>query len=125
MLYYRIGHLDSVSCVIYFTMNNFHKSNDKSRKANTLQVKEAIEALLDAYKLKGKYYSSQVVEFWPKLMGAPIASRTKKIYTRDKKLYVYLDSAPLRQELLLSKSKIIQLFEEHVGQGVIEELILR
>jgi hypothetical protein len=40
-------------------------------------------------------------------------------------LYVELTSAPLKQELTLSKEKIIAVFSEKVGKGVIEDIIFR
>ena len=56
-------------------------------------------------------------------MGNAIASRTLKVFIRDKKLYVKLSSAPLRNELSMSKSKIITLLNKDFEKTVIDEVI--
>lgn len=56
-------------------------------------------------------------------MGSPIAKRTSKIYFQENKLFVKLNSAPLKHELTMSKSKIIKMLNEDAGSNVIEEII--
>ena len=56
-------------------------------------------------------------------MGPTVANRTTKIYFRDKKLFVYLNSAPLREELFNGRDKIIKLLNEEAGTEIIEEII--
>ncbi len=101
------------------------KKYSSERNSGTISVKEGIEALLRSYKLRGKYNATKAVEMWPKIMGAPIANRTEKIYIKDQVLFVRLNSAPLKQELTLSKEKIIRLYEEQIGSGVIKDIIFR
>jgi predicted nucleic acid-binding Zn ribbon protein len=99
------------------------KPTHTSRKAEVSPLKDAINELLDAYKLKGKLNQNNIIGSWEKLMGAPIAKRTTKIYFQEKKLFVKLNSAPLKQELNLSKSKIIKMLNEDSGEIIVEEII--
>lgn len=93
------------------------------RKADTSTVGEAMRELLDAYKLKGKYEQTQLINSWERLMGAPIARRTDKVFIKDRKLYVKLSSAALKQELNLSKSKILSIFLQEFGEVIVEDII--
>lgn len=100
----------------------FEKANT-GRKANTLTLKEAIDDLLNAYKLRGKFNETYLTAHWETIMGKAIANRTSKVYVSDHKLYVQITSAPLRNELVLAKSKIIQLVNQEVGSEVIDEVV--
>jgi predicted nucleic acid-binding Zn ribbon protein len=94
------------------------------RKSNDQSLKEVIEDLLDTYKLRGKLNEVRLVESWEKIMGKMIANRTTSIYIRNKKLYVKLSSAPLREELSYGKEKIKNMLNESIGVEVITEVIL-
>ena len=39
------------------------------------------------------------------------------------KLYLQIDSAPLKKELIMAKQKMIELINKHAGKTVIQEVI--
>ena len=103
---------------------NFKKNPYKNlRTAETSTVKSAIHELLNTYKIKDKFTATQITASWGTLMGEPIARRTEKIYMKDKKLFVKLNSAPLKNELSLSKQKVISLFEKEFGEGAVQDIV--
>lgn len=89
-----------------------------------VSLKMALEKLLDVYKLKGKFNETSVVNAWPEVMGPAVASRTQKVYIKDKKLFVKVESSVIKNELSLMKTQILGKLNEHVGEVVVEELIL-
>jgi hypothetical protein len=93
------------------------------RKADTSSVGDAIRELLDTYKLKSKYEQTQLISSWERLMGTPIARRTDKIFISDRKLYVKISSAPLKQELNMSKSKILAIFLKEFGEVIVDDVV--
>jgi hypothetical protein len=93
------------------------------RRAEISPLKEAIDEMLKAYKINGKINETQVIESWGRLMGKSIESRTTDLKFRYKKLYVTLNSAPLRQELAMSKSKLIELLNKDFSEKVVEDVI--
>ena len=100
------------------------KKNEPSfRKAETSSLKEAIDELLNAYKLRGKFNETHIVSAWSRIMGPAIANRTSKIFIKNKKLYIQLNSAPLKSELSMSKSKILEILNKDVQEEVLEEVI--
>ncbi len=94
-----------------------------TRKPGTTTLKQAIDELLNTYQLRTKFNETYLVTYWEQLMGKGIASRTGKLYVKDKKLYVQIHSAPLKNELLLAKSKVIALINREMGEEVIDEVI--
>ncbi len=93
-------------------------------RGNDMTIKEAIEKMLEVYKLRRKFDETALVAAWPQLMGKAIANRTKQLYIRDRKLFVKVESSVIKNELLLMRSQIIGRMNEHVGQVVIEDLVV-
>ena len=89
-----------------------------------MTIKEAIEKMLDVYRLRRKFDETSLVAAWPELMGKAIANRTKQLYIRDKKLFIKVESSVVKNELAMMRSQIIGRMNEHVGQVVIEEVVL-
>lgn len=96
---------------------------DKNRKAQMSTVGEAMQELLNTYKLKAKFDQTQLINSWDRIMGTPIAKRTDKLFISDRKLYVKISSAPLKQELNLSKSKIMSLFMREFGEVIVDDVV--
>lgn len=92
-------------------------------RTSELSIKDAIEKLLHAYKLKSKVQEAQLVEAWERIMGKLIERHTRDLYIRNKKLYVKLDSAVVRQELTYARSKVLERVNEELGTGTVEEVV--
>jgi len=95
------------------------------RGSSEHSLKEALEQLVKTYKIEGKLNEVKLIQSWARLMGPMIAHRTESVSIRDKKLYVKLSSAPLREELSNARSKIISLLNAEAGAVVIEEIIFQ
>jgi len=85
-------------------------------------MREAIEAMLNEYKLKGKYEENRLKATWELLMGKPIARRTEKIFLKGNVLFVKLNSAPLRQELSMASEKVLEILHKEFSKSLIREV---
>ena len=95
-----------------------------SNKKNEFQsVGQAIRDLLNSYRLTSKYDEANIIESWERLVGKPIASRTKKIFIKNKVLFVEFDSPTMRHDFTLHKSEVLEVFRKEFGDGVISEII--
>lgn len=106
-------------------MNQTYRYNreNATRSVGTTTLKDAIGQLLKAYKLQTRFNETYLEAFWGRMMGPTIASRTNRIYVRDRKLHIELSSAPLRNELVNAKQKLIQLVNKDMGTDVIDDVI--
>lgn len=102
-----------------------YKNHRDGRKSDTMRVSEAMSDLLKEFKIEDKYVESQLIDSWEKVMGTPIATRTSKIYINQKVLFVHLTSAPLRQELEMSKDRVLDLLEKEMGSRVVDKVVFR
>ena len=81
------------------------RSNDKS-------LKEAIEQMLQVYKIKRRYDETSIVAHWPELVGKSVANRTKELFIHDKKLFLRIESSVIKNELMLMRTQIIGKINE-------------
>lgn len=93
------------------------------RKKEVAPLHEAFEELLKAYRLKDRFDEGQVILAWPEMMGNTVAKRTESLYVRDKKLFVKINSGPVKKELSMNRSKVLELISSRFGEDVILEVI--
>ena len=97
-------------------------SKNSARKSDTTSLKDAIDAMIDSYKLRGKYDQARLITSWETLMGKPIAKRTEKLFIKNRILFVKLNSAPLRQELTIAKAKVLEIIHRVVDKELVEDV---
>ena len=92
------------------------RTNDKS-------LKEAIEQMLQVYKIKRKYDETGIKASWPQLVGKSVANRTKEIYIHDRKLFLRIESSVIKNELILMRSQIIEKINNETNSILVEDII--
>lgn len=92
------------------------------RKSNEITLKDAIESLLNTYKLNGKLNETRLISAWDKVVGNQIARHTDDLYIKGEMLFVKLDSAALKNELSMAKTKLITSLNRVAGVNVITEI---
>ncbi|EAZ81475.1 DUF721 domain-containing protein [Algoriphagus machipongonensis] len=100
-----------------------NKFNPHTRKKESAPLESAFKDLLKAYRLEGKFQEKSLIQAWPQLVGKTIADRTTSVFIKEKKLFVKLNSGPVKKELLMNKGKVMTLIEDQFGKGVVEDLV--
>lgn len=95
------------------------------RNSNELPIKEAIDRLLKAYRLDTKMVELDAVKCWEEMMGSAVAKRTREIFINKQVLYLKMDSAALKEELMMSKSLIIARLNERMGKEIIKDVFIK
>ena len=91
----------------------------------TLSMAEAMQQFLDKSRLKSGIQTVQVEEIWAEVMGKTISKYTDKIQIIGTTLYVTTTVAPLKNELLYQKEKIIERVNEALGEKVINDVVIK
>jgi hypothetical protein len=78
--------------------------------------------MFQQYRLTGKFREKRIINSWEKIMGSSISKRTSKVFMNNNILFVELTSAPLKNDLTLSKEKIILLFEQEFGKNCLKDI---
>ena len=75
--------------------------------------------------VREKMMESRVLACWESVLGAGVAKETRKLTFRHGKLYVELNSAIVRNELLLSKQRVIALLNAEAKGEIVKDIVLR
>ena len=87
-------------------------------------IGQAIKQLLKEYHLKPKFDEASVVASWERIVGKPVAKRTKRIYIRNKVLFIELDSPAMKSDLSFHKNHLLKTLETEFGKDVLKEIVL-
>ena len=88
-------------------------------------IGSAIQHILNQSRIKGDIQAMQIDDVWEQIMGKTIARYTDKLQIFGDKLFITTSVAPLKQELIYQKEKIIQRVNEALGQKVIREVVIQ
>lgn len=97
----------------------------KKHRGEIQQVGDAIREMLRTYQLESKFDEAAVLASWPDMVGAAVARRTHKVYIQHKVLFVELKSSAMKNDFLLHKQRVLELFQEKFGKGVITDIIVK
>ena len=96
----------------------------KYKVSNEQSMGEALSLWLDRYRLRRGTDETRVLQASDELMGPSIVRQTTKKKVQNQILYVQLESAVVRKELLMVKSKIVSSINEHLGREAIKDVHL-
>ena len=94
-----------------------------NKKGEFQSVGQAIRDMLNSYRLTNKFDEANLIDSWERLVGKPIAKRTKKIYIKNKVLFVEFDSPTMRHDFSLHKVEVLEMFKKEFGEGIITEIV--
>ncbi|MCC5919308.1 MAG: DUF721 domain-containing protein [Cyclobacteriaceae bacterium] len=97
-------------------------SNREYRKGDVSTFKEAFHDLIKQYRLQGKLGNLRVVEVWKQVVGPFIDSKTESVVMKNKTLIVKVTSAPLKQEIISSRSILIKNINKEMGGDWVSDI---
>lgn len=122
-LYLRNTIFVTPSISVIMAMQYRFNKESASRKPGIMPLKEAIDRMVNSYKLRQQYDESYVSVNWEKIVGPAIANRTSKVYVKNKVLFLQVDSAPLRNELVRAKEKLINFVNQEMNSKLVEDIV--
>ncbi len=94
------------------------------RKTNSEHIGLVLQQVLRDMGLEKPLLEHRIIEAWPSLMGTMIAQYTRKLEFKNGVLFIYLSSAPLRQELFLARFELVKKLNEYVGADIVQDVRL-
>ena len=68
------------------------------RKSNTQTIGQVLKEYIKSLRIGGKLKELEIIHEWESLLGRSVSQRTRRIYIKDKTLYVELNSSVVRNE---------------------------
>lgn len=90
-----------------------------------ISLQDAIQQFLQKSRLKSGIQSLRIEEVWEQVMGKTIAKYTDKIQIINHTLYITSSVAPLKNELLYQKEKIIERINDAMGEKLVKDVVIK
>ena len=95
--------------------------NKKKRLSKISSINDLTSKFFSENKLNSKLFEKEIENIWYKMMDKLVVDRTSGIYCKNLKVFVKISSAPLKNELNISKLNILKKMKKyHEG---IEDII--
>ena len=88
------------------------------------KIADVLKRMNDRYHLTQKHNEIELVKVWEEIVGRLVAKHTASIRMRGKTLYVSFDQAPLKNEMFLQRTTILNNVNEKMGAGFIEKIFI-
>lgn len=95
------------------------------RVSNEQTLGEVVRELIGHLRLEDKLKEVQMVASWESVVGQLIASHTTHVRIHKRVLYVEVDSAALRNELMYSREKLRKALNIKAKDNLIDEIIVK
>ncbi|MFP4620673.1 MAG: DUF721 domain-containing protein [Bacteroidales bacterium] len=95
------------------------------RRKNTQTLGEVIQRYLEALDVDDKLKEVRLIKSWESIVGKMISNKTTKLYIKDKKLFVYLNSSIARNELSMVKDDLVKRLNQQAGGEIIKDIVLK
>lgn len=95
------------------------------RRKNDVTLAEALQAMLQEYRLQPRLYELRIRSLWLEIMGPTIGAYTQQVRVNNHVLYLTVLSAPLKNELVFAKAKIVERINEALGEQYLRDVVIR
>ena len=95
------------------------------QRKNTQSIKDVLREYVDSMQMRQKLKESRIEKQWEEMLGKNAASLTRKVWIKNKVLYVYLNSSVLRNEILMMRETIINRINEEAGEVIVTKIVLK
>jgi hypothetical protein len=95
------------------------------RRSKPETIGDLLPLFVKEYSLEQGLIENKALNLWDELTGLAVARVTTSKKIANRKLYIYLSSSVVRQELYMMKSELIEKLNKRLECELIDEIILR
>jgi predicted nucleic acid-binding Zn ribbon protein len=93
-------------------------------KQNFQSIGAAIDQFLKQNRLDKKIDSSTLQTCWKEIAGEMIHKHTTRLFLKDQKMFLQVDSSALKNELHFLQSQLINNINQYFKKELVKELVL-
>jgi len=95
------------------------------RKQKVEKLDNVISQYLKVLRIDKKLKQVRLINSWDEIIGRNVARATSKIFFKNRILFVYINSAIIRNELLMIKDELKKRLNEHAGEKMVDDIVIR
>lgn len=94
------------------------------KQTDPLSIREIIDKVLDQEEIRSTALNQRACYLWPEIVGAGINRYTTRRYVSMGVMHVFISSAPLKNELMFHRGRLVEQINKAVGTNVITEIVI-
>ncbi len=98
--------------------------NENTRFTDEQSIGEILSRITSKGLIADKFLQVEIISLYESIVGKPIARMTDKLFVSKGKLYLKVSSSALKQELLYSRGKIMEMINEKLSKGRIIDIVI-
>lgn len=92
------------------------------KRTDPQRLGEFIDKVLSQAGISDRLDEHRICAVWPEIVGPGINRHTMRRFVDNGVLHVYLNSAPLKNELLFTRAALVKALNDAVGRQVINDI---
>ena len=88
-------------------------------------IKNIIESFVEQDSISDGIFNIKIQKAWENAVEKKILDFTKEIYVKGDILYIKVSNPILKQEILYSRQKVINLINEELEKDLIKKIVLK
>ncbi|MCM1520057.1 MAG: DUF721 domain-containing protein [Lachnoclostridium sp.] len=92
------------------------------KRTDPQRLGEFIDKVLSQAGISDRLDEYRICAIWPEIVGPGINRHTMRRFVDNGVLHVYLNSAPLKNELLFNRAALVKALNDAVGRQVINDI---
>ena len=92
------------------------------KRQNEELLGDVLRRTIEESGMTARLYETRAASLWPVIVGPAIAARSARPSVRVGVMTVSVASAPLRQELAMNRSHLIDIMNRTLGRNVISDI---
>lgn len=93
-------------------------------KDNEVTLEEALNAFIHKNGLQEKLDETTLLKNWHEIAGPLISKHTKRIFLKDKKLFIEIDSPIIKNEAYYNRTAFAEMINRESGKELVNEIVL-
>jgi len=95
------------------------------RRSKPVPINDLLKLFVKEFGLENNLKEQQFLRLWDETMGITVSKATTNRVLKNRKLYIYLSSSVIRQELFMMRTEIVKELNKRMGEYTIDELVLK
>ncbi len=95
------------------------------RKSNTQSLSQVLREYISEMRMDRKLKEVNVVQSWEEVLGKTISRYTRNVYFSKGILFVEINSAVVKNELVMMREEIRKRLNEQAGEEIITKIVFK
>ncbi len=109
---------------------NYQSEDYPKRKRATAEAKElplqsVLQSWFEKHDISAEFDEGEIIDAWEEITGGIVKKLSKRVYVKDKVLYVCVNAPALKSELMMMRTALKDKLNERLGAKRIKNIIIK